>query len=511
MQFDTSLTVHRERTVYSKEHLSQLAASTQSTPSKFDELTMSKYSQAALANEQPEEIPTTNAIAAAKMKRELARKVGHTAGEDDGFISLDVGFSSKGGESRFVREEDEGEGDQFTQDFTGENEIVALGKKARQKSAKDRKAGIGELIDEAEEEDERDDEAMEWENAQIRRAGNRVVLMETSNQARQYKPAPSKHCVFMPSSWLTEQHCLQYPQRHLCQLSQRSSLALKLLSNHYKTRNKQTKRSSSKVKEKFQILIRKRQSSAQKLSESAQNSNGSLRLQIGSKMWLLSWMQRCARLMRASSLGSMRTFVGQFPLLESIERDNLSIQRERLSIITRRRYEDDADDLSLFTGASVSADLVPVAPDQNTDPALREYENAVKNDPNSAIRSARRSDRSMRLGAERNARQVEDGYTTEDVLSPFDAMDLNTAVTTMQSNLDKLFDDVQVDIWREAELGVGPRFLEWLSKYRDEYEKSYAGLSMIGVWEFWARVELSIWNPFAVSLLSYHEVEAHLK
>ena len=163
---------------------------------------MSKYGQAALSNEQPEEIPTTNAIAAAKMKRELARKVGHAAGEDDGFISLDVGFTSKGGESRFVREEDEGEGDQFTQDFTGENEIVALGKKARQKSAKDRKAGIGELIDEAEEEDERDDEAIEWENAQIRRAGNRVVLMETSNQARQYKPAPSKQCVLMPSPWL---------------------------------------------------------------------------------------------------------------------------------------------------------------------------------------------------------------------------------------------------------------------------------------------------------------------
>ena len=105
----------------------------------------------------------------------------------------------------------------------------------------------------------------------------------------------------------------------------------------------------------------------------------------------------------------------------------------------------------------------------------------------------------MRLNAERQARAVEDGYTTEDVLSPFDAMDLNTAVTTMQSNLGKLFDDVQVDIWREAELGVGPRFLEWLSKYREEYEKSYAGLSMIGVWEFWARVELSVWNPFAVS------------
>jgi hypothetical protein len=59
-------------------------------------------------------IPTTDAIARAKARREELRKSGAAvppAGSD--YVSLDVGFASKGGDSRLVREEDEiGDGDE---------------------------------------------------------------------------------------------------------------------------------------------------------------------------------------------------------------------------------------------------------------------------------------------------------------------------------------------------------------------------------------------------------------
>lgn len=66
------------------------------------------------------ELPTANAIAAARMKRETMRKIGAVDGEQtsngNGFISLDVAVAgTKKGESRLVREEDEmGEGDDGT-------------------------------------------------------------------------------------------------------------------------------------------------------------------------------------------------------------------------------------------------------------------------------------------------------------------------------------------------------------------------------------------------------------
>jgi hypothetical protein len=59
-------------------------------------------------------IPTTAAISLAKQRREEMRKAGiNPASRGDGFVSLDVGFANKGGESRLMREEDElGEGDE---------------------------------------------------------------------------------------------------------------------------------------------------------------------------------------------------------------------------------------------------------------------------------------------------------------------------------------------------------------------------------------------------------------
>lgn len=120
-------------------------------------------------------IPTTNAIAQAKARREELRKTGHQA---DDFISLSgsvstVGFANKGGDSRLVREEDElGDGDEDLADFTGSMEKVPLGRKANREAAIRMRGEMGELIEDVEGEvSEEDEEMKRWEEAQIKRGG----------------------------------------------------------------------------------------------------------------------------------------------------------------------------------------------------------------------------------------------------------------------------------------------------------------------------------------------------
>lgn len=109
----------RNTSTYSLEDLDALKQATRTS----SELTQAKFGHLATATtsttgEAEEElIPTDNAIAAAKMKRDIMRKSGATAQD---FIALDNNNSGdlvlagdKGGESRLMREEDElGEGDE---------------------------------------------------------------------------------------------------------------------------------------------------------------------------------------------------------------------------------------------------------------------------------------------------------------------------------------------------------------------------------------------------------------
>lgn len=132
------------------------------------------------------------------------RAEGVPDGAGDGFIGLEVGFASKRGESRLVREEDEiGDGDEGSSfalllspraltcirhsidlaDYTGASERVPLGKKANREAADRMRSGMIEMIqDVADEGEEGDDaESREWEEAQIRRGeGRRVVTNEKS-------------------------------------------------------------------------------------------------------------------------------------------------------------------------------------------------------------------------------------------------------------------------------------------------------------------------------------------
>lgn len=186
---------------YSATALAELRASNQSRPrpepDATDDASMQVDEDGTAAA-----IPTANAIAAARLKRETIRKLGpeHEAvegGEDgasgSGFISLDLAARpSKKGESRLVREDDEvGEGDDDMAEYTGARERIPLGKSATEQRKKAVRAGMVDLINDAAEEDEDDDEVREWEAAQARRGDAQQTRLVSASGRAPYRPAPS--------------------------------------------------------------------------------------------------------------------------------------------------------------------------------------------------------------------------------------------------------------------------------------------------------------------------------
>lgn len=208
----------------------------------------------------------------------------------------------------------------------------------------------------------------------------------------------------------------------------------------------------------------------------------------------------------------------QYPLLEHIEKENLAIQKERYDIISRRHFEDDSDDVALFTGAAVPSSYKPPLaegeePPAPTEPEVDEFGRAREDElaVRSAVRVARRSARARRAGARAAAGgKVEDaGAWTDDELSSGDAGDLADALNSLRESLASIFADVKADDFRDPNLGIRRKFEEWKEKFGEEYRNAFGGLAMVGVWEFWARVEMALWNPFEVScylLLSFEEL-----
>lgn len=115
-------------------------------------------------------------------------------------------------------------------------------------------------------------------------------------------------------------------------------------------------------------------------------------------------------------------------------------------------------------------------------------DDATADAPRSSVRHARRSARAA----------TSDGYATDDALDRDMASDLTAAVGLLIDETQALFADVQSDAFRDPDVGVRPRFAEWRARFPDSYAQSFAGLALVGVWEFWARAEMALWNLFGV-------------
>lgn len=195
------------------------------------------------------------------------------------------------------------------------------------------------------------------------------------------------------------------------------------------------------------------------------------------------------------------TLSPQYPILESLEDEHVSLLKERRDMISKRRLQDDEDDLAIFLGAlptPVETDpeeydeLGRLVPRQNPEVSRRERMRS---------RTARRS--------QRPPAQEEDGYSTDSSLPPSDQVDFRTAMSNLASKKEKMLEDVRSDEFKDPSLGVGKWFGEWREKYSDSYTGAFGGLGMVSAWEFWVRLEMLGWDPTQVRLLMLTSARAN--
>lgn len=186
----------------------------------------------------------------------------------------------------------------------------------------------------------------------------------------------------------------------------------------------------------------------------------------------------------------------QFPQLEKLEDEHISIIKERADMIAQRRKAEDEDDLALFFGTPPQ--LQP-KPDEVDD--LGRVIPSANPAASRADRTAARAARRLHRRAANQQRTVEEeGYSTDGELPPADADDYRVAMGKLVADAQAIMADVKAEEFRDASAGVGKWFGEWRAKFDEVYRGAWGGLGMVSAWEFWARLEILGWNPLEVSL-----------
>lgn len=186
---------------YDAESLQKLRAETPSLPKSVkstlqsdDALLHEKFPSTMNATIDGVGIPDAGAILAAKKKREQMRKGFNITEQDDGFISLNDTEEDKSG-SRLMREEDDigDDGEAEFEKYVGDK--VTLDKKMAKTQEKERREGVRELIEEAEEDNDNQSEDMErWEEDMMKFGGAKTqpVHHDPYTPPANYRPAQSK-------------------------------------------------------------------------------------------------------------------------------------------------------------------------------------------------------------------------------------------------------------------------------------------------------------------------------
>ncbi|KAF8158053.1 nineteen complex-related protein 2-domain-containing protein [Crassisporium funariophilum] len=399
-------------------------------------------------------IPSESSIKVAKEKRDRLRKT-KESGEDD-FISLSVmkrdDEEVKGPHpgSRLVREEDElGEGDDEFAEYTSAQERIALGKKSRKKEATQRRDAMKELIADAEEEDE---ETVEWEQEQLRRGGHRTPDPSIASKVKQiYKPAP----IPPPTPLPTLAPALARLSQQLAQLTTSHAQNTALL--------------TSLAQERTEVDDREKEMRA--MVERAE----------GKRAWFggfREWVEGVAGFLDE-----------KYPLLESLEEEYLSLLKERSGMIAKRRREDDEDDLALFMGALPAPP--PTEEMEETDDLGRSIPKPTARDRRLARTARRQSRLSRTTKPASSTSEADEGYSTDASLSPPDASAYSSALHGLASRTKAVLADVKAEEFRDPRKG---RWGVWRERYGDSYVGAWGGLGVVGVWEFWVRLECVGWD-----------------
>ncbi|KAF8606883.1 GCFC-domain-containing protein [Ceratobasidium sp. AG-I] len=458
--------------VYNKAYLDELKAATLSAPvvptpnSQDAEMTLSidemdgamvvdnDVDVGDVFDTRPTEIPMSSAVIEAKKKRERMRATGKTAPEDD-FISLSMTRredmdvdQGPHPESRLMREDDDlGEGDDDDAEYTGAQERIALGKKGRKEAERQRKAGMIEMIEDVEE----DEETQAWELAQVRRGGNnnRTAVVE-EKQVYKAHPIPT-----------------QTPVPTLDPAMLRLTQALTKLTTSHAGNTKS--------------LIALGEEHA-----SLEQQEARLRLLVTEAEEKRAWFDGFREWM-----DSLADFLDEkFPKVEKIEEDFISLLTERAEMLSKRRQEDLGDDLVLFLGPPPSDTTEMEAVDDlgRTLPSSSAPQSAVRR----ARRATRQARRTKRTGA---SSRPNEGYSTDGSLGSDDEGDFEVAVKRCRERAVGVFEDVTSEEFRDPRKGVARWFGKWRKSWGESYQGAWGSLGVVGAWEMWCRLEICLWDP----------------
>ena len=168
-------------------------------------------------------------------------------------------------------------------------------------------------------------------------------------------------------------------------------------------------------------------------------------------------------------------------------------------MISKRRRDDDGDDLATFFGP-LPAPLETESDMEQTDELGRTTSKPNPADEQRQRRVSRVARRQLRSSKRTKAVEAEDGYSTDSSLAPHDASAYSSALQSLTSRKKEVLADVRAEEFRDPGKG---QWSVWREKYSDSYVGAWGGLGVVSVWEFWVRLEGVGWNCIEVRAFGY--------
>ncbi|KAG2202349.1 hypothetical protein INT46_004674 [Mucor plumbeus] len=467
----------KQHSNYDKDALEKLRADTPSLPASVksslkndddDALLHEKFPSTMNAKISGVGIPDASAIIAAKKKREQMRKGFNIIESDDGFIPLgdeDNDEEDVQTGSRLVREEDDlaDDGEAEFEKYVGDK--ITLNKGNAKKQEKERREGVREMIEEAEDDDEQSEDMERWEEDMMKFGGAKTQ----SKGFDPYSPPPN----YRPA---------QVPEASV----------LPTLTDVMKALNLST----SQVAESMQHYELNLQESL-KTIENSTTIEDDLQKEIERGSNRYNYFQELAQYV--NDLGEFLD--AKFPDLEKLESQVHDIISTKTEIATSRRWQNNLDDLCQFTNITANQ-LDEDMMDQSTE-EVDEF-GRVKELRNSAsARQRRKLERLNRIeklaglsDLEGDDAIKEQGLWTDDEMNDDYYEQKDAKLQQIQSSeIDELMANVGDEF--KSLTNVKNKFEAWKKDYYDDYQKAYGSLSLPGAFEFYIRTELVSWDPFS--------------
>lgn len=145
------------------------------------------------------------------------------------------------------------------------------------------------------------------------------------------------------------------------------------------------------------------------------------------------------------------------------------------------------DDVATFLGP------LPVV--QRAEPEVEDIDELGRVIPKPNAATSKRERREARIGRHQARRpkddEEEEGFSTDSSLPFPEASDYSNAIKSLVGRKKDLLADVRAEEFRDPGKG---RWSTWREKYADSYVGAWGGLGVVGVWEFWVRLEMVGWD-----------------